>query len=173
MDTLSPEKRSWTMSRIKGKDTQPELIVRKFLYASGFRFRVNVKTLPGKPDIVLKKYHTVIFIHGCFWHGHECMNGRTPKTHSDFWTEKFIRNHARDIRVRSELKALGWNTLIVWECQLKPALRDKTLNEIVYWLNEGFLGIYRKAAPHPYPTQWDEDSVTSAAAEDLPTLKKE
>lgn len=144
MDTISPEKRSWTMSRIKGKDTKPELLVRKFLYSNGYRYRVNVSTLPGKPDIVLKKYRTAIFIHGCFWHGHECLQGRVPKSHQEFWTAKFQRNHERDIRVRQELKELGWNTLVVWECQLKPKVREQTLNEILYWLNEAYLHIYRK-----------------------------
>lgn len=145
MDTLTPEKRSWTMSRIKGKDTQPELIVRKFLYAHGYRYRVNVKELPGKPDIVLKKYRTAIFIHGCFWHGHSCLQGRIPKSNETFWKDKFARNKERDLRVRKELKELGWNTLIVWECQLKPKEREQTLNEIAYWLNEAFLSRFQKS----------------------------
>ncbi|MBR5971966.1 MAG: DNA mismatch endonuclease Vsr [Paludibacteraceae bacterium] len=143
MDTISPEKRSWTMSRIRSKNTKPELLVRRYLYANGFRYRVNVASLPGKPDIVLKKYHTVIFIHGCFWHGHSCLQGKTPQTNPLFWQNKFKRNKERDIEVRNELKALGWNTLVIWECQLKPKTRQKTLEEITYWLNEAYLDRFR------------------------------
>jgi len=131
------------MSRIRSKNTKPELLVRRYLYANGFRYRVNVASLPGKPDIVLKKYHTVIFIHGCFWHGHSCLQGKTPQTNPLFWQNKFKRNKERDIEVRNELKALGWNTLVIWECQLKPKTRQKTLEEITYWLNEAYLDRFR------------------------------
>lgn len=131
------------MSRIRSKNTKPELLVRRYLYANGFRYRVNVASLPGKPDIVLKKYHTVIFIHGCFWHGHSCLQGKTPQTNPLFWQNKFKRNKERDIEVRNELKALGWNTLVIWECQLKPKARQKTLEEITYWLNEAYLDRFR------------------------------
>ena len=139
MDNLSEERRSWTMSRIRSRDTRPEMVVRRFLFSHGFRYRIAVKTLYGKPDIVLKKYRTVIFIHGCFWQGHSCLKGRLPKTHEEFWRRKFERNKDRDADVRQKLKASGWNTLVVWECQLKPSVREKTLNEIVFWLNEAYL----------------------------------
>ncbi len=132
------------MSRIRSKNTKPEMMVRKYLYANGFRFRVNVKTLPGTPDIVLKKYHTAIFINGCFWHGHVCQQGRMPKSNVAFWEQKIARNIARDAEVREKLRALGWRTMVVWECQLKRAVREQTLAEIVYLLNGAFLDLYRK-----------------------------
>jgi DNA mismatch endonuclease (patch repair protein) len=167
MDKISPEKRSWTMSRIKGKDTRPELLVRRFLYSQGFRYRVNAKWLPGSPDIVLKKYRTVIFIHGCFWHGHKCLEGRTPKTRTDYWEEKFRKNQERDQRVRRELKERGWNTLIVWECQLNPNLREKTFEEILYWLNHAWLATFEKKEKF-----YTIEEQTSIAAEPTPSLQK-
>lgn len=144
MDKITPEQRSKTMARIRSKNTKPEMLVRKYLYANGFRFRVNVRTLPGTPDIVLKKYHTAIFINGCFWHGHVCQQGRMPKTNVAFWEQKITRNIARDAEVREKLRALGWRTMVVWECQLKPAVREQTLAGIVYLLNEAFLDRFRK-----------------------------
>lgn len=132
------------MSRIRSRNTKPEMLVRRYLYANGFRFRVNVKTLPGTPDIVLKKYHTAIFINGCFWHGHVCQQGRMPKTNVAFWENKIHRNIERDAQVRDQLRALGWRTMVVWECQLKRSVREDTLSGIVYLLNEAFLDRYRK-----------------------------
>ena len=126
-----------------GEGTKPEWLVRRFLYAEGFRYRVNVSTLPGKPDIVLKKYRTVIFIHGCFWHNHACQKGRMPKTNVEFWRQKLERNEQRDVEVREKLRCLGWRTMVVWECQLKPKVREKTLQEIAYLLNEAFLDCVR------------------------------
>lgn len=155
MDKITPEQRSKTMSRIRSANTKPELLVRQYLYANGFRYRVNVRTLPGTPDIVLKKYHTVIFINGCFWHGHECQQGRMPKSNVDFWERKITRNIERDAEVRDKLRALGWRTMVVWECQLKRAVREQTLSGIVYLLNEAFLDRYRKKS----------SSVTSDTAE--------
>ena len=112
-DSISKEKRSYIMSMIKGKNTKPEIIVRKYLFHCGFRFRVNVKRLPGTPDIVLRKYKTVIFVNGCFWHGHEgCPEFRPPRSRVEWWTEKLRRNKERDARVREELKAMGWNTMV-------------------------------------------------------------
>ena len=106
-DSISKEKRSYIMSMIKGKNTKPEIIVRKYLFHCGFRFRVNVKRLPGTPDIVLRKYKTVIFVNGCFWHGHEgCPEFRPPRSRVEWWTEKLRRNKERDARVREELKAM-------------------------------------------------------------------
>jgi len=122
VDSLTKEKRSWNMSRVRSKDTKPELIVRSMLHRNGYRFRLNKKDLPGKPDIVLPKYRTVVFVHGCFWHRHQnCSDATTPKTRTDFWCNKFSQNVERDKKVQAALRQLGWNVLIVWECEvLKP-----------------------------------------------------
>jgi DNA mismatch endonuclease, patch repair protein len=118
VDTISPEHRSWNMSQIKGKDTKPELIVRSHLHKMGFRFRLHRKDLPGKPDIVLPKHRTVIFVHGCFWHRHKsCKYSYNPKSRKKFWREKFEGNVERDKRNRKELFSLDWRSVVVWECQ--------------------------------------------------------
>lgn len=120
MDKLTPEHRSWNMQRIKSRDTKPELIVRSILHRMGYRFRLHRKDLPGKPDIVLSKYKTVIFVHGCFWHRHEgCKLAYTPKSRIDFWQKKFQSNIERDQRVVSKLIEMGWQVLIIWECEVK------------------------------------------------------
>lgn len=117
-DTISKERRSWNMSRIRDRNTKPELIVRAFLHKEGYRFRLHRKDLPGKPDIVLPKYRTVIFVHGCFWHRHEnCHYAYTPKSRLEFWEEKFRTNIERDFKVITQLKNLGWNVVIIWECE--------------------------------------------------------
>lgn len=122
MDTLSEEKRSWNMSRIRSRDTKPELIVRRLLHRMGYRFRLHRKDLPGSPDIVLPRDRTVIFVHGCFWHRHEgCRCAYNPKSRVDFWQKKFLQNVERDRKVRHELKNLGWRVLVVWECETKDA----------------------------------------------------
>lgn len=109
------------MSAIKGKNTGPELLVRKFLFSRGFRYRLNHPRLPGHPDLVLRKYRTVIFVNGCFWHGHDdCRYFRLPKTNIGFWKSKIERNKARDHREQCQLAAMGWHCITVWECQLKP-----------------------------------------------------
>ena len=132
MDRLSPERRSWNMSRIPGKDTKPEELVRKFLFANGFRYRKNDKRLPGKPDIVLPKFKTVVFVNGCFWHNHtNCQGSRLPKTNTDFWREKLLTNEERDRREYSELEGMGWKVLIIWECQLKRSVIEATLQKLV------------------------------------------
>ncbi|MDD3033594.1 MAG: very short patch repair endonuclease [Bacteroidales bacterium] len=132
--------RSYNMSMIKGKDTKPEMLVRRFLFGNGFRYRVNLRGLPGKPDIVLRKYGVVIFINGCFWHGHEnCKYFKIPKTRSDWWQNKIERNIKRDAKVRDELRQIGWRTMVVWECQLKPKVRDNTLKELAYLLGLAYL----------------------------------
>jgi len=119
-DKLTPERRSWNMSRIRSKNTKPELIVRSLLHRMGFRFRVNRKDLLGKPDIVLPKYKTVIFVHGCFWHRHKgCKGATTPSTRREFWEKKFKDNTNRDKRNRRELKKAGWNVIVLWECEVK------------------------------------------------------
>lgn len=120
MDIWSKEKRSECMSKIRSKDTKPELALRKALFARGFRYRVNDKHLPGKPDIVLSKYKTVIFLHGCFWHKHEgCKYAGTPKTNTEFWVDKITSNSQRDNVNAEKLTALGWNVLTVWECEIR------------------------------------------------------
>lgn len=119
-DHLSAEKRSWNMSRIRSKDTSVEKKVRSYLFAQGFRFRKNDPRLPGKPDIVLPKYHTVIFIHGCFWHRHPgCKYATTPSTNAEYWTKKFSRNIENDNKHSQELTSQGWKVLIVWECDIR------------------------------------------------------
>ena len=130
-DTLSPEKRSWNMSQIKSKDTSIEVIVRKYLFCKGFRYRKNVKELPGKPDIVLPKYHTAIFVHGCFWHRHPgCKKAYYPKTRVDFWSDKFAKNVNHDDLIKKHLEELGWQVIIVWECEVHKQF-DKTMNCLI------------------------------------------
>ncbi len=119
-DVLTKEQRSRCMAAIKGKDTKPEMIVRRYLFSKGLRFRVQVRKLPGNPDIVLPKYKTVIFVNGCFWHGHEgCKYFRLPKSNVEFWKEKIERNIARDVHKEEGLKELGWRVIRVWECDIR------------------------------------------------------
>lgn len=131
-DCLSTEQRHLCMSRIKNKNTKPEILVRKFLFAQGFRFRLNKKGLPGKPDIVLPKYHTIIFINGCYWHGHEnCKYATLPATNREFWTNKINGNIERDKIVKEQLSSLGWKVITIWQCQLKSKTKDDTLSCLV------------------------------------------
>lgn len=131
MDNLSPERRSWNMSRIKGKDTKPEILVRSMLHRMGLRFRLHRKDLPGKPDIVLPKYRTVIFVHGCYWHRHRnCRLTYMPKTRQDFWQKKFEGTIKRDKRKSSQLRGEGWRVLTVWECETQsPEKLEKRLRK--------------------------------------------
>jgi DNA mismatch endonuclease (patch repair protein) len=120
------------MSQIKGKNTKPEMLVRKFLFANGFRYRLNVKNLPGKPDIVLPKYKTVIFINGCFWHGHEgCRYFVIPKTRTDWWLQKISDTQIRDRKTQQELEKLGWKVIVVWQCELKKNNLSATLSSLI------------------------------------------
>ena len=129
-DTLTPEKRSWNMSRIHAKDTAIEVAVRKFLFSKGFRFRKNDKRLPGTPDIVLPKYNTVIFIHGCFWHHHQgCKMATTPKTNTEYWDSKFSHNIANDKSKQEQLKMLGWKVVVLWQCDIKARF-DQTMSAL-------------------------------------------
>ena len=131
-DKFSKETRSYIMSRIRGKDTKPEILVRKYLFARGLRFRKNDKRYPGRPDVVLPKYKTAVFVHGCFWHLHEgCKYAKMPKSNVEYWKEKLYRNRERDAQNQAELKAMGWTVLTVWECELKKGKREETL-EILY-----------------------------------------
>lgn len=122
MDIFSKSKRSDVMSKISGKDTKPEILVRKYLFSKGFRYRKNAKDLPGKPDIVLPKYKAIIFVHGCFWHGHEdCKKSNLPTTNTEFWREKIGKNIERDKFNLINLNNKGWKVIIVWQCELKNA----------------------------------------------------
>lgn len=124
MDSLIPEKRSWNMSRIRGKDTAPEIMVRSLFHKMGYRFRLNYQGLPGKPDFVLPKFKVAVFVHGCFWHRHEgCKYAYNPKSRIDFWINKFKKNVIRDRLVSEQLKSQGWNQLIIWECETKNPTR--------------------------------------------------
>lgn len=128
MDHLTPEKRSWNMSLVKSKDTAPEIRVRSVLHRAGYRFRLHVKTLPGNPDIVLPKYKTVIFVHGCFWHRHKgCPRTTTPSTNQEYWIKKFNDNTVRDIKNEMALKSLGWRVVVVWECELNEDVKLQAL----------------------------------------------
>jgi|TARA_B100000809_G_C14817687_1_gene416252 DNA mismatch endonuclease Vsr len=115
--------RSRNMAAIKGKNTKPEILIRKELFRRGFRFRIHDKKLPGKPDIVLPKYKAVIFVHGCFWHGHDCSLFKVPQTRTEFWMEKIRGNQERDARNQSDLRQLGWRVCTIWECALKGNLK--------------------------------------------------
>lgn len=119
-DTLTRERRSWNMSRIRARNTGPEMQLRSLLHRAGFRFRLHAKQLPGRPDVVLPRYRSAIFVHGCFWHRHPgCRNATTPSTRREFWQEKFNGNVSRDARNRVALEVAGWTVLTVWECELK------------------------------------------------------
>lgn len=131
-DVHDKETRSYNMSRIKGKDTKPEMLVRKFLHANGYRYRLHVKDLPGKPDIVLSKYKTVIFVHGCFWHGHKgCKYFTIPKTKSDWWEAKINGNIENDVKAERILKKNGWRIITIWTCELKPKKVEAQLNKLL------------------------------------------
>lgn len=133
-DRISTEKRSWNMSRIKGKDTSPEVSVRSYLFRKGFRFRKNVTSLPGSPDIVLPKYRAVIFINGCFWHHHSgCRFATIPKTRTDFWVAKFERNVSNDRKNKAILEEFGWHVITIWECSLKKEF-SKTMDDLIVQL---------------------------------------
>ena len=140
MDKLSAEQRHKNMAAIHSANTKPEIIVRKYLFSHGFRYRLNHKRLPGHPDIVLRKYRTCIFINGCFWHGHEgCKYFKMPRTNVQFWTTKITRNKERDERVQRELAKMGWHCMTIWECELKNGVRERTLEALAYTLNRIFL----------------------------------
>ena len=159
MDKLTKEQRHRCMAAIRGKGTRPELLVRKFLFSRGFRYRLNHPRLPGHPDIVLRKYRTVIFVNGCFWHGHAgCRYFRLPQTHVEFWERKITRNQERDKREQQELARMGWHCITVWECQLKPAVRERTLESLAYTLHCIYL---QDRQVRPYPPA--EEDILQAA----------
>ncbi len=135
-DVHDKKTRSYNMSRIRSGNTKPEMLVRRFLHAQGFRYKLHDKTLPGKPDIVLPKYKTVIFVHGCFWHGHEnCKYYVVPKTRTEWWVAKITANKTNDLKAEIALKKQGWKILHLWECSLKPVQIGKTLSSLVKKLN--------------------------------------
>lgn len=139
-DIVDPMTRSRMMSGIRGKNTKPELIVRSLLHKQGFRFRLHKKDLPGTPDLVLPKYRAVIFIHGCFWHGHDCSFFKLPASRTDFWQKKIQGNRLRDIRCLQELQKMGWRSLVIWECAIRGK-SSSSMNGLVEcidnWLNKG------------------------------------
>ena len=180
------------MAAIHGKDTKPEMVVRRWLWGHGYRYRLNHPRLPGKPDIVLRKYRTCIFVNGCFWHGHlvamppndslglkvESLESvdrtklkvesspccKIPKTNREFWVAKRRRNQERDLKVQYELAAMGWHSITIWECELKPTVREKTLESLAYTLNRIFLQDHHVRR---YEVQEEEPLM---AAEDLPGI---
>ena len=174
---ISPQ-RSKNMAAIHSKDTRPEMMVRHWLWQRGFRYRLNDKRLPGRPDLVLKKYRTCIFVNGCFWHGHHVLltpdqnpsaitNSaccKIPHTNRDFWLAKIRRNQERDHRDMKQLAEMGWHTITVWECQLKPSLRQETLKALAFTLNHIYLQDHR-ATPKPYPQADEEENNYLKAAE--------
>jgi len=130
-DTVSKEKRSWMMSRIKGKDTSIEVKVRHYLFSQGFRYRKNDARFPGKPDIVLPKYKTVVFIHGCFWHQHEgCRDAHLPKSRTEYWVEKLKKNTERDRTHEIDIRSKGWKVIVIWACEINKEF-EETMNKVV------------------------------------------
>ncbi|MCQ2243264.1 MAG: very short patch repair endonuclease [Bacteroidaceae bacterium] len=196
-DKLTEEQRHRVMAAIRAKNTKPEIIVRKYLWACGFRYRLNHPRLPGKPDIVLRKYRTCVFVNGCFWHGHNTTQtpsnsptgggpihpegnpspvGRSggvgvlessecckiPKTNTEFWTKKITRNQERDAEVQRKLLQMGWYSITIWECQLKPSVREQTLASLAFTLNRLFLNRFRKVKTYKI----QEEEEVSMVAED-------
>ena len=171
------QQRHANMAAIHGKDTKPEVVVRKWLWGHGYRYRLNHPRLPGKPDIVMRKYRTCIFVNGCFWHGHnvsltpspspkdegnmensECC--KVPKTNREFWVAKIRRNKERDIEVQHKLAAMGWHSITIWECELKSAKRERTLESLAFTLNRIYLqdhSIRRYKMPEETPMMAAED----------------
>lgn len=164
MDVLTPQQRHKVMASIRSSNTKPELMVRKYLWRMGFRYRLNNPRLPGHPDIVLRKYRTCVFVNGCFWHGHEdCGRFRLPKTNTEFWARKIERNRQRDREEQKKLADMGWHVIVVWECQLKPDKREQTLASLAFTLNRIYLQDHSVAYPHIH-----EESSFDIAAEPLP-----
>lgn len=157
-DVHTKKIRSYNMAMIKGKNTKPEILVRKYLFSRGFRYRVNVSELPGKPDIVFRKYKTVIFINGCFWHGHEgCSYFVVPKTRTEWWTNKIQKNKERDLKEYEQLQQMGWRVLVVWECLLKPKKRNETLQALELTISQQILNTYKKKMLSEYECPDYED----------------
>ena len=176
-DRLTPAQRHYVMSRIHGKGTKPELKVRQWLWRHGYRYRLNVKSVPGKPDIVMRKYRTAIFVNGCFWHGHfvefrvESLEFREessqcckiPQSNREFWVNKIRRNQERDKRNVQLLRDNGWQVITIWECQLTPKRLENTMLQVELLLNENFLALHK---PKLVPYGLDEDYPVTLAAEE-------
>ena len=176
MDKLSEEQRHKNMAAIRGKDTKPEMIVRRWLWSRGFRYRLNSPKLPGHPDLVLRKYRTCVFVNGCFWHGHhvevkgekrgmkssECC--KIPKTNRGFWVEKIRRNKERDKEEQRKLAAMGWHSITIWECELKPKVREQTLESLAFTLNHIWMKDHQVFVK-PYPQFEEEEGMMKAAEE--------
>lgn len=179
-DTMTPEQRHRCMSQIHSKGTKPEMKVRRWLWSHGYRYRLNVKSVPGKPDIVLRPYRTAIFVNGCFWHGHNVQLTATqvnslklivdsscckiPTTNREFWVAKIRRNQERDHENYRVLQENGWQVIVVWECQLTAKRLEHTMREVELLLNENMLSQYKKHIPIPYPTE-EEEPLPMAAEE--------
>ena len=159
MDSISQEQRSRIMAAIHSRDTKPELLVRRYLFACGFRYRLNSPRLPGHPDLVLRKYRTCIFVNGCFWHGHDCGAFRLPKTNSDFWQKKITRNRQRDVEVQQRLAAMGWHSITVWGCELTKKRCEQTLQSLELTLHR----IYLQDHTFHYPLSEESQSIGMAA----------
>ena len=179
-DTMTPEQRHRCMSHIHSKGTKPELKVRRWLWSHGYRYRLNVKSVPGKPDIVLRTYRTAIFVNGCFWHGHgvrmsECGNAlmrnrvedseccKIPSTNREFWVSKIRRNQERDQHNYNVLQENGWQVIVIWECQLKRSKIEQTMLRVEQLINSNLIAIYKKP---PIPYSSSEENSMHIAAED-------
>ena len=175
-DTMTPEQRHRCMSHIRSKATKPELKVRRWLWNHGYRYRLNVKSVPGKPDIVMRPYRTAIFVNGCFWHGHDVavpqvnserliVNSsccKIPATNREFWVKKIRRNQERDQENYRVLQENGWKVIIIWECQLKPSVIEHTMREVEVMLNDNMLSLYKH---RPVPFHTEEETPLPMAAE--------
>ena len=181
-DRMTPEQRHRCMSHIHSKGTKPELKVQKWLWSHGYRYRLNVKSVPGKPDIVMRPYRTAIFVNGCFWHGHNVQlkavqveSGerrvesssccKIPQSNRDFWVKKIMRNRERDEENYRLLQENGWHVIVVWECQLTPKRLEHTMREVELLLNDNLLSLYKHHTPIPYSLE-EEEAPLPLAAED-------
>jgi DNA mismatch endonuclease (patch repair protein) len=176
-DRLTPQQRHYVMSRIHGKGTKPELLVRQWLWRHGYRYRLNVKSVPGKPDIVMRRYRTAIFVNGCFWHGHHVETQsiaslptitnssccKIPQTNREFWVNKIKRNQERDRRNYQMLHDNGWQVIVIWECQLTPKRIEETMLRVELMLNEHFLALHQ---PKVVPYVVQEAPISMAAEEE-------
>ena len=143
-DVLTPQQRHRCMSHIRSKATKPEMLVRRWLWSHGYRYRLNVKSVPGKPDIVMRKYRTAIFVNGCFWHGHEgCKMFVLPKTNTEFWQAKIEQNRTRDTRIYDELMLAGWQVIVLWQCNLNKQELETTMQSVAVSLNQNLLRIVK------------------------------
>lgn len=164
-DKMTPQQRSNCMRRIRSKNTRPEMLVRRFLFSHGFRYRIHAKNLPGTPDLAVVGLRTCIFINGCFWHGHEgCSMYKIPQTHVDFWSHKILRNKERDHENLLALKAKGWHTIEIWECQLKSHEREQTLQGLLRTLN--YIALENQGAKVTYNFDLEEERSVAAEEEE-------